>query len=58
MGVTAENVAEKFNISREAQDEFSAISQNKAEAAIKGGKFKDEIVPMENSPAKRRACSL
>jgi len=47
MGVTAENVAEKFNISREAQDEFSAISQNKAEAAIKGGKFKDEIVPVE-----------
>ncbi len=44
MGVTAENVAAKFGITREEQDEFSAKSQNKAEAAIKGGKFKDEIV--------------
>jgi len=46
MGVTAENVAAKFGISREAQDEFSAMSQNRAEAAIKTGKFKDEIVPV------------
>jgi acetyl-CoA C-acetyltransferase len=46
MGVTAENVAEKFRITREEQDEFSAISQNKAEAAIKTGLFKDEIVPV------------
>ena len=46
MGITAENVAEKYHITREEQDEFSAISQNKAEAAIKGGKFKDEIVPV------------
>jgi acetyl-CoA C-acetyltransferase len=46
MGVTAENVAAKFGISREAQDEFSAKSQIKAEAAIKAGKFKDEIVPV------------
>ncbi len=46
MGVTAENVAAKFGISREEQDDFSAKSQNKAEAAIKGGKFKDEIVPV------------
>ena len=46
MGVTAENVAEKYRITREEQDEFSAISQNKAEAAIKSGKFKDEIVPV------------
>jgi acetyl-CoA C-acetyltransferase len=46
MGVTAENVEEKYRITREEQDEFSAISQNKAEAAIKGGKFKDEIVPV------------
>jgi len=46
MGVTAENVAEKYKITREEQDEFSAISQNKAEAAIKAGKFKDEIVPV------------
>ncbi|MBU4372981.1 MAG: acetyl-CoA C-acetyltransferase [Candidatus Methanoperedenaceae archaeon] len=46
MGITAENVAEKYNVTREEQDEFSAISQNKAEAAIKAGKFKDEIVPI------------
>lgn len=46
MGITAENVAEKYKITRQEQDEFSAISQNKAEAAIKAGKFKDEIVPI------------
>src|SRR3989337_1123542 len=46
MGITAENVAEKYHITREEQDEFSAISQNKAEVAIKAGKFKDEIVPV------------
>lgn len=45
MGTTAENIAAKFGISREEQDEFAANSQNKAEAAIKAGKFKDEIVP-------------
>ncbi len=44
MGQTAENVAEKWQISREAQDEFAVASQNKAEAAQKAGKFKDEIV--------------
>jgi acetyl-CoA C-acetyltransferase len=47
MGITAENVAKKFEISREAQDTFAAASQNKAEAAQKAGKFKDEIVPVE-----------
>jgi len=46
MGVTAENIATKFGISRDEQDELSAKSQNRAEAAIKGGKFKDEIVPV------------
>ncbi len=45
MGQTAENVAEKWQISRDAQDEFAVASQNKAEAAQKAGKFKDEIVP-------------
>ncbi|MCQ0090662.1 acetyl-CoA C-acetyltransferase [Roseovarius sp. M141] len=45
MGQTAENVAEKWQISREAQDEFAVASQNKAEAAQQAGKFKDEIVP-------------
>jgi acetyl-CoA C-acetyltransferase len=47
MGVTAENVAQKFGISRAAQDEFALQSQQKAEAAQKEGKFKDEIIPLE-----------
>ena len=46
MGVTAENIAEKYNISREEQDEFAAGSQQKAEKAIREGKLKDEIVPV------------
>ena len=46
MGITAENVAEKYGITREMQDEFAVRSQNRAEAAIKAGKFKDEIVPV------------
>jgi acetyl-CoA C-acetyltransferase len=45
MGTTAENVATKWQISREDQDKFATASQNKAEAAQKAGKFKDEIVP-------------
>jgi acetyl-CoA C-acetyltransferase len=44
MGVTAENVAQQWQISREQQDRFAVASQNKAEAARKAGKFKDEIV--------------
>jgi acetyl-CoA C-acetyltransferase len=47
MGVTAENVARKFDISRQEQDEFALQSQLKAEAAMKAGKFKDEIIPVE-----------
>lgn len=47
MGVTAENLAKKYNISREEQDAFAVASQNKAEAAQKDGKFKDEIIPFE-----------
>jgi acetyl-CoA C-acetyltransferase len=47
MGTTAENVAKKYNVSRQEQDEFAAASQNKAEAAQKAGKFKDEILPLE-----------
>mgnify|MGYP000988674350 CR=1 FL=1 len=47
MGNTAENVAAKFNVSRQEQDEFAFASQQKAEAAIKSGRFKDEIVPVE-----------
>ncbi|MDD7795691.1 acetyl-CoA C-acetyltransferase [Clostridium sp. 'White wine YQ'] len=46
MGVTAENVAERWNVSRKEQDEFSLLSQQKAEKAIKEGRFKDEIVPV------------
>ncbi|WP_420334685.1 acetyl-CoA C-acetyltransferase [Roseibium sp.] len=46
MGQTAENVAEKWQISRDQQDEFAVASQNKAEAAQKAGKFKDEITPV------------
>jgi acetyl-CoA C-acetyltransferase len=46
MGTTAENVAKKYEISRAQQDEFAVASQNKAEAAQKAGKFKDEIVPV------------
>ncbi|WP_108818660.1 acetyl-CoA C-acetyltransferase [Pseudovibrio sp. Alg231-02] len=46
MGITAENIAEKYQITREAQDEFAVSSQNKAEAALKAGKFKDEITPI------------
>ena len=46
MGNTAENVAEKYQISREDQDEFACWSQNKAEAAMKAGRFTDEIVPI------------
>jgi acetyl-CoA C-acetyltransferase len=46
MGNTAENVAKQFQITREQQDQFAAASQQKAEAAQKAGKFKDEIVPI------------
>src|SRR5205085_11008377 len=46
MGNTAENVAKQYQITRGQQDEFATASQNKAEAAQKAGKFKDEIVPV------------
>ncbi len=47
MGVTAENIAKKYSISREEQDEFAILSQQKAIAAVDAGKFSDEIVPVE-----------
>ncbi len=47
MGLTAENIAEKYNITREEQDEFALESQHRAIAAIDGGRFKEEIVPVE-----------
>jgi acetyl-CoA C-acetyltransferase len=46
MGMTAENVAAQYGLTREMQDEFAVASQNKAEAAVKSGRFKDEIVPV------------
>jgi acetyl-CoA C-acetyltransferase len=53
MGTTAENVAKKYGISREEQDAFAVASQNKAEAAQKAGKFKDEIIPLEIASKKQ-----
>lgn len=47
MGITAENISEKFGITREQQDELALRSQQRAEAAIKAGKFEEEIVPVE-----------
>ncbi len=47
MGMTAENIAEQYNLTREMQDEFAVRSQNRAEAAVTSGRFKDEIVPVE-----------
>lgn len=47
MGITAENIAEQFGISRETQDEIALASQQKAAAAVASGRFKDEIVPVE-----------
>jgi len=52
MGVTAENIAKKWQITREEQDRFAVGSQNKAEAAQKAGRFKDEIVPVTISSRK------
>lgn len=46
MGITAENIVDKYELTREEQDEFAVLSQNKAEEAIKAGRFKDEIAPV------------
>jgi len=56
MGVTAENIAQQFGITREEQDSFAAWSQNKAEKAIAEGKFTEEIVPV--SIAQRKGDPL
>ena len=53
MGITAENVAEQWGITREELDEFAAASQQKASAAIEAGTFKDEIVPVEVKQRKK-----
>ena len=47
MGMTAENIAEKFGITREDQDAYAVVSQNRTETAVEEGKFADEIVPVE-----------
>ena len=54
MGTTAENVATEWQITREQQDEFAVASQNKAEAAQKAGKFKDEIVALHRQDPQGR----
>jgi acetyl-CoA C-acetyltransferase len=54
MGETAENVAKKYQITRQEQDDFALASQQRAEAAIKGGLFKEQIVPVE-IPQKKKA---
>ncbi|MFH1350049.1 MAG: thiolase family protein [Pseudomonadota bacterium] len=54
MGLTAENVAERFGISRDEQDEFGAKSQKKAEAALKAGRFKSQIVPLKVKRQKQK----
>lgn len=46
MGTTAQNIADKWQLTREDQDAFALASQNKAEASVKGGRFKDEIIPV------------
>jgi len=56
MGVTAENVATKYDVSRSEQDEFAAASQQKAEAAQKAGRFKEEITPVEIPARKGTTC--
>jgi len=58
MGITGENVADKFKITREAQDEYATNSHRKAIAAIKAGRFKDEIVPVEISGKKGGASTF
>src|SRR5699024_521886 len=54
MGVTAENLCDRYDIGRESQDELSAQSQNKAVEAIRSGRFEDEIVPVE-IPQRKKA---
>jgi acetyl-CoA C-acetyltransferase len=56
MGITAENIAEKYGISRQEQDRFALYSQQKAQKAIKEGRFKDEIAPVELP--KKKDCPL
>jgi len=56
MGMTAENLAQQYGLTRQMQDEFAALSQQKAEKAIKDGRFKDEIVPVSIPQKKGEAA--
>jgi acetyl-CoA C-acetyltransferase len=56
MGITAENVAKQFTITREQQDEFAALSQNRTETAQKSGYFKTEIAPVSIQSRKGEPC--
>ena len=56
MGITAENIAEKFGITREEQDEYALMSQKRAAAARDAGKFKDEIIPVEYHVSKKETA--
>ncbi|MCG8514674.1 MAG: acetyl-CoA C-acetyltransferase, partial [Halanaerobiales bacterium] len=58
MGMTAENIAERWGLSREEQDDFAALSQQKAEQAIKEDKFKEQIVPVVIPQRKKEAISF
>ena len=58
MGITAENIAKKYNISREDQDEFAYNSQIKAARAIKEGKFRDEIIPITIVDEKKQTSTI
>lgn len=58
MGITAENVAKKYGITREAQDEYALKAQHKAVAAVDGGFFKDEIIPVELKDYKGRSYTF
>lgn len=58
MGITAENIADKFGITREMQDKMALESQNKAEEAIKNNRFKDEIVPVEVAVNRREIKTI
>ncbi|MPW24716.1 acetyl-CoA C-acyltransferase [Alkalibaculum sp. M08DMB] len=58
MGITAENIAEQYGISRQEQDEFSAASQNKAEKAIKEGRFTEQIVTVSISQKKGQITNI
>ena len=58
MGITAENVAERYHVSREDQDKYALLSQQRAAKARDEGKLKDEIIPLEVKVNKKKQKSL